>query len=409
MTLQLFARSAALPSRPGCNFHLRLSALSMAILISLILAGAAQAQTFLQLLSFNGTSGGANPFAGVIMDAQGNLYGTTVDGGSYGSGTVYMLDPSGNETVLHSFAGGNDGVWPYGGLIMDASGNLYGSTHSGGAFGDGTLYKIDPSGNETVLFSFSGPDGSVPLGPLTMDQAGNLYGTTTGGGPNNDGTVFKLDTSGNETVLHNFEGSDGEEPYSGVIMDAAGNFYGTTAAGGSSSNCQGGGCGTVFKLDASGVLHSFSFNHSDGWGPYGGLVRDKAGNLYGTTGLGGTSDYCSNGCGTVFKVDPSGNETVLYNFTGGGADGLIPLAGLVRDAAGNLYGTTGGGGTGGGGTIFKLDPSGNETILYDFPGSDLAYSYGSLLLNKARLYGTSYWGGTSNCFNGCGTVFELEK
>jgi uncharacterized repeat protein (TIGR03803 family) len=372
-------------------------ALHCATLIFLIITCMpAKAQSFVTLFSFNSTDG-ANPFYGVIMDAKGNLYGTTVNGGAYGDGTVYKLDPSGNETILHSFAGGSDGLWPYGGVIMDAAGNLYGSTHSGGAYGDGTVYKLDPSGNETVLFGFNGTDGSVPLGSLSMDTAGNLYGTTYVGGAYDSGTVFKVDPSGNGGVLYNFTGgSDGGGPYSGVILDSAGNLYGTTSLGGAN-------CGTLFKVDSAGsetVL--FTFNGADGCTPYGGLIMDAAGNLYGTTASGGGSYWCSApGCGTVFKLDPSGNETVLYIFGVNGGD--LPLAGLIRDAAGNLYGTTATG------PVFKLDTSGQETVLYNLAGYYLSYSYGPLLLDKAgNLYGTSGWGGSSNCFNGCGTVFEIS-
>ena len=367
-----------------------------------------QAQSFAVLHSFSG-SDGANPFQSVNMDALGNLYSTTINGGAYGNGTVFKLDPFGHQTVLYSFMGGTDGQWPYAGVIMDASGNLYGTTHSGGTYGNGTVFRLDPVGNETVLHSFSGSDGSVPLGPLLMDRAGNLYGTTYVGGTYGDGAVFKLDTSGNETVLYNFTGPDGEGPYAGVIMDASGNLYGTTSKGGGSSNCGGAGCGTVFKLDTSGhetVLHSFS--GSDGWAPYGNLIMDRKGNLYGTTGLGGGSNYCSNGCGTVFKLDTAGNHKVLHIFAGG-VEGVIPLAGLVRGVSGTLYGTTATGGVGGGGTVFELYKSGHVTVLHSFTDSDLAYSYGSLLMDKSRnIYGTTFWGGSSaNCFNGCGTVFKI--
>jgi uncharacterized repeat protein (TIGR03803 family) len=264
------------------------------------------------------------------------------------------------------------------------------------------VFKLDTFGNETVLHSFNGSDWSVPLAGLILDSTGNLYGTTYVGGTYNNGTVFKLDTSGNETVLYSFTGrSDGGGPYAGsLITDAVGNLYGTSSFGGAYT------LGTVFKLDTFGheaVLHSF--NGGDGWAPYGGLVMDAAGNLYGTTGLGGGSTYCSNGCGTVFELDSSGNETVLHSFTGSGGDGFIPLAGLIRDRRGNLYGTTAGGGANGGGIVFKLDGSGRETVLHSFPGNDLAYSNGGLLMDKAgNIYGTTFWGGDS----GDGTVFKIR-
>jgi uncharacterized repeat protein (TIGR03803 family) len=205
----------------------------------------------------------------------------------------------------------------------------------------------------TLLHSFSGgTDGATPRAGLVRDAAGNLYGTTFYGGASNKGTVFKLDTTGTETVLHEFIGgpTDGANPYAGLIRDAAGNVYGTTYYGG--PNClPGSACGTLFMLDTTGaetVLHAFT-GFPDAANPYGGVVRDQAGNLYGTTVNGGSASY-----GTVFKLDTTGTETVRHSFTGGAADGRYPYAGLVRDAAGNLYGTTSFGGAFGKGTIFKL-------------------------------------------------------
>ncbi len=253
------------------------------------------------------------------MDALGNLYGTTENGGSgggcsFGCGTVFKLDPAGNENVLHSFTGSpGDGGRPVAGLIMDTAGNLYGTTAEGGSgtctgingvpvSGCGTVLKLDPSGNETVLHSFTGgSDGIQPLAALILDQAGNFYGTTELGGSFGSGTVFKLDPSGNETVLHTFTGgNDGAAPlFAGLIMDTAGNLYGTTQNGGGSSNCSV-GCGTVFKLDTSTnetVLHSFTGSPGDGARPVAALIVDKTANLYGTTTGGGAS-----GLGTVFKL-----------------------------------------------------------------------------------------------------------
>jgi len=333
------------------------------------------------------------------MDRAHNLYGTTINGGAYGNGTVFKLGHRHDLTVLYSFTGGSDGKWPYASVIRDRAGNLYGTTHSGGDYGNGTVFKLDASGNETVLHSFAGgSDGSVPLAGLIMDKAGNLFGTTYVGGTYNSGTAFKLDPSGNETVLYTFTGgSDGGGPYAGsLIMDAAGNLYGTTSSGGAY------GLGTVFKLDTFGfetVLHSF--NGSNGALLYSGLVMDAEGNLYGTT-FGGGSTNC---CGTVFKLDTAGQETVLHTFTGVGGDGVFPLAGLVRDRLGNLYGTTSGGGAYGGGIVFKLDRSGYETVLHSFTGNGLAYANGDLLRDRlGNLYGTTFYGGDS----GDGTVFKIR-
>ncbi len=335
----------------------RLGKIAAAFFVLVLATGAAtraQAQTFTVLHSFTGPPDGAFPSAELLMDAAGNRYSTTSDGGIFGFGTVFKLDPSGNETVPYSFKGGSDGAFPSAGLVMDAAGNLYGTTGFGGAPNAGTVFKLDPSGNKTVLYSFKGgSDGNVPVAGLIMDAAGNVYGTTQDGGSGGGcsfgcGTLFKLDPAGNETVLHSFTGSpgDGGRPVAGLIMDTAGNLYGTTAEGGSGTctvinGVPVSGCGTVFKLDPAAnetVLHSFT-GGSDGTQPLAALIFDQAGNLYGTTELGG-----SFGSGTVFKLDPSGNETVLHAFTGGN-DGAAPLfAGLIMDIAGNLYGTTQNGG-----------------------------------------------------------------
>ena len=224
------------------------------------------------LHSFTGGTDGASPYAGLIRDAAGNLYGTTVYGGTSSSGTVYKIDASGQEMVLYSFTGGNDGGFPYGGVIRDSAGNLYGTTYYGGASDAGTVYKIDASGQETVLYSFTGgTDGGFPYAGVIRDSAGNLYGTTTGGGASGLGTVYKIDASGQETVLHSFTGgADGANPDAGVIRDSAGNLYGTTISGAASEG------GTVYEVDSTGletVLYSFQ-GGTDGYYPYGGLTGD---------------------------------------------------------------------------------------------------------------------------------------
>jgi uncharacterized repeat protein (TIGR03803 family) len=305
------------------------------------------------LYSFTGGKDGAYPkLAG--RDPAGNLYGATPFGGASDYGVVFKLDTTGTETVLYSFTGGKDGASPYAGVIRDSTGDLYGTTAFGGSSGAGVVFELDTTGTETVLYSFTGlGDGGTPIGGLDRDSAGNLYSTTVSGGASGDGVVFKLDTTGAETVLHSFTGADGANPDAGVIRDAAGNLYGTTVSGGAS------GYGTVFKLDTGGtetVLYSFK-GGADGSGPEAGLIRDPAGNLYGTTYGGGTC------CGVIFKVDTAGTETVLYSFSGG-ADGAYPAAGLIKDAAGNLYGTTYSGGitqgncalSGGCGVVFMLEP-----------------------------------------------------
>jgi uncharacterized repeat protein (TIGR03803 family) len=236
--------------------------------------------------------------AHLIGDSAGNLYGTTESGGASGAGVVFKLNKTG-ETVLYSFTGGADGWSPVAGLIRDSAGNLYGTTFGGGArfgeSGSGVVFKLDTTGTETVLYSFTGgADGGSPAAGLIRDSAGNLYGTTELGGVSGAGVVFKLDTTGTETVLHSFTGPGGENPYAGLIADSAGNLYGTTYGGGAS------GSGVVFKLDTTGtetVLYSFT-GGADGGSPVAGLIRDSAGNLYGTTYEGGTSD-----AGVVFKLE----------------------------------------------------------------------------------------------------------
>ncbi len=374
------------------SFWLRQSVVLLAASFLAILP--LQSQTLTVLHSFAGD--GRAPLGSLVRDGEGNLYGTTLHGGNSGAGTVFKIDRSGTLTVLHSFIGRPDGDWPYAGLVLDALGNLYGTTGGGGTGGRGTVFKIDTSGTETVLYSFTGKRGADPKAALVLDTAGNLYGTTSDGGLSGYGDVFKIDTLNNQTVIHSFSGNRGKDPRAGVILDAAGNLYGTTLAGGSA------GQGTVFKIDASGtltVLHNFT--GPDGSAPYASLIKDAAGNLYGTTCAGG-----SGGQGTVFKIDTSAAETVLYNFTGGN-DGGCPSAGVIRDSAGNLYGTTTYGGTAAKGTIFKVDSSNVETVLHSFKGSgvgnDGAYPYASLIMDSAgNLYGTTSRGGT-----GSGTVFKL--
>jgi uncharacterized repeat protein (TIGR03803 family) len=231
---------------------------------------------------------------------------------------------------------------------MDRKRELYGTTVQGGSNDLGTIFKVDHLGDETVLHSFAGSDGAYPIGShLIKDRQGNLYGTTWSGGSTGQGTVFKLDSAGVLTVLHSFTGPDGAGPIGDVLMDRRGDLYGTTTGGGSA------GAGTVFKLDTAGnevVLHSFSGPPGDGTYPSKGVVMDKEGNLYGITVYGGSS-----GSGVVFKLDPSGKETVLHNFTDT-PDGSYPLGSLTWDSKGQLYGTTQNGGDYGLGTVFRLVP-----------------------------------------------------
>jgi uncharacterized repeat protein (TIGR03803 family) len=355
---------------------------------------------FSLLYSFKGGTDGAVP-NGLLRDASGNLYGTTFSGGTSGKGTVFKLDATGVETVLYSFTGGADGSGPIAGLIRDAAGNFYGTTYSGGGMPTcdcGTVFKLDMTGAETVLHRFTVEEGAGPQAGLIRDEAGNLYGTTYYGGAFDNGTVFKLDTTGAVTVLHTFTGrSDGGGPHGGVLRDAAGNFYGTTPYGGPR------GSGTVFKLDTTGgetVLHNF-LDQPDGKAPWAGLVGDAAGTLYGATQFGGTD-----GIGTVFKLDKAGRGAVLHSFIG--PDGVQPMAGLILDPIGNLYGTAYAGGASDGGTVFKLDPFGTLTLLHGFHGGrrDGLNPQAGLVRDAAgNLYGTTPIGGAFNQ----GTVFKLTR
>lgn len=372
----------------------------LAILLasSILSTQLAWAQTFSLLYTFgNGTDGGT-PYAGLVRDSAGNLYGTTFAGGTGSSGTVFMVDANGKETVLHNFKGKADGASPSAGLVRGPGGTLYGTTIEGGASNYGTVFKLNKAGKVALLHSFDRRDGSYPDAGLLRDSARNLYGATVKGGTSNLGTVFAMDSTGKQTVLYSFTGgADGKfcYTYGRLVRDPAGNFYGTTLAGGGSDQ------GTVFKLDTTGqetVLYAFT-GGDDGGYPYAGLVLDKKGNLYGTTYVGGAF-----GQGTAFKLTTSGKEIVLYSFTGG-ADGGNPTAPLLRDGKGNLYGTTYYGGTFNAGVVFKLDPSRTETVLHSFDyANDGGYPVAPLIRDAGgNLYGTATAGGASNH----GTVFKL--
>jgi uncharacterized repeat protein (TIGR03803 family) len=327
------------------------------------------------LYAFTGEDGdGSLPQAGLMLDAAGNLFGTTTNGGAYGFGTVFMLtsntDGNWSETVLYSFKGGQDGANPVAGLISDVNGNLFGTTRLGGGgpcnddLGCGSVFELisgrDGPWSEKVIYAFRGVDGLFPRGTLTFDVKGNLYGTTEGGGKSGHGTAFQLVQNGSGTwtehVLHSFgAGLDAATPYAGLILDDQGNLYGTALNGGVN------GFGAVFELtpNAKGrwkerILHSFEHNGRDGALPFGSLVFDEGGNLYGTTADGGTFDY-----GTIFRLTPTAggrwHETVLHSFEN--RPGCYPEAGLLLNPQGVLFGTTGGSVNRGTlGSVFTLTP-----------------------------------------------------
>jgi uncharacterized repeat protein (TIGR03803 family) len=355
----------------------------------------AQTATESAIYSFFTFPYGANPYAPLARDSADNLYGTTNQGGQADVGLVFKLSSSGKETTLHSFLGGNDGANPYSGVLL-ADGNLYGTTYQGGASNAGIVYEISPSGTERVLYSFTGgADGGNPYAGVIADSAGNLYGTTYKGGAFGYGTVYKLTPAGQETVLYSFSGgADGANPYAGVIWDPSGNLYGTALYGGVTTCTY--GCGVVYKLSPTGqqtVLYSFSSqNHGAGW-PYAGVIRDSAGNLYGTASGGGEK----NG-GEVYEISAAGTYSVLYSFfiNGGPA---VPKGGLVRDSSGNLYGTTEQYNLTGLGAVYKLEAGGHIKLLYTFPGSGDNTNMGSMnagviLDSQGNLYGTTPYGGT---------------
>jgi len=353
--------------------------------LSLVLS--LSAQTFTTLYSFN-FGDGANPYAGLVQATNGDLYGTTVNGANFcgdygfGCGTIFKITPSGKLTELHGFCSqgyGNctDGANPYAGLIQATNGDLYGtaSYFGGGNSQSGTVFKITPNGKLTTLHSFDFRDGAYPEAGLIQATNGDLYGTTQWGGPGNCGvgcgTVFKMTASGKLTSLYPFCSKiengvciDGSEPQAGLVEAPNGNLYGSTYAGGVNNG------GTIFKITPKGALTTlYSFcsqggmNCTDGNNPYAGLVRSTDGNFYGTTYAGG-----ANNGGTVFKITPSGALTTLYSFCSqsGCTDGANPYAGLVQATDGNFYGTASLGGANGGGTVFRVTPSGALTTLYSF-------------------------------------------
>ncbi len=365
------------------------------------------AQSFSVVHNFTGGSDGAYPMNGFTANGK-NLFGTTSSGGTSGVGVVFKISTSGVESMLHTFTGSPDGASPNGGVLRDKYGHLYGTTTAGVTYNAGIVFEVIGK-KETVLYSFAGgKDGAVPEAGVIEDAAGNLYGTTSAGGKSGNGTVFRLappKTLGSpwsETVLYSFgTGTDGAVPVGGVILDAAGNLYGTTSVGGTS------GYGTVFQLVPGtpwkeNILHSFQ-NGNDGATPYAGLIADKSGNFYGAATDGG-----SNGGGTAFELTSSKGVwtfNILYSVPGWGISGTF--RDLVMDKSGNLYATTHCDGGDNAGTVYELTPSNGTwtyTLLYTFTGGgDGLFSFSNLVVNGGKLYGTTAYGGSQ----GAGVVFEV--
>jgi uncharacterized repeat protein (TIGR03803 family) len=287
--------------------------------------------------------------------------------------------------------------------VQGSDTNFYGTTLQDGAGGKGTVFRISPSGTYTNLHSFSGDDGALPRGGLVQGSDGNFYGVTYSGGTGDCsagcGTIFRITPTGNFTNLHSFNRTEGAHPRDSLAQASDGNFYGTTVQGGTSANCGTVGCGTVFRITPAGdltTLHSFG-GTNDGSTPYGGLVQGNDGNLYGTTQFGGAS-YS----GTVFTLNQSGDFTNLYSF--GGGDGAAPIAKLVQGSDGNFYGTASHGGPFSNGTVFQITPSGSLKNLYSFNGTDGANPLGLVQGSDGDFYGTTANGGA----NGKGTVFRIS-
>jgi uncharacterized repeat protein (TIGR01451 family) len=383
--------------------------LVLTLVASLLAQNPLAPPAFTILHSFTGPpNDGRNPITGLTLDSSGNLYGTTMMGGAFNGGTVFVVRPDGSEAVLYSFPLGNTGGTIPSGLTLGTDGNFYGTTMWGGMAGVGNIFRMAPDGTVTVLYSFAGPpnDGSRPRYGVIRDAQGNLFGTTEYGGPPcaslgsiGCGTVFWLSPDGTETILHSFAGgaNDGANPMGGLLEDAAGNLYGVARAGGSTGN------GVVFKLSPDGtetVLHNFAGSPNDGANPNGGLIQDSTGSLYGTTVSGG-----ANGAGTIFELSQTGTETVLHSFGGFSSDGGGPDGNPVMDGSGNLYGTATN-------AVFELSPDGTLTVLHRFTGSEGGTTDSWLVLDGARnLFGTTFGSPGSPCSvegpGGCGIVFKL--
>jgi uncharacterized repeat protein (TIGR03803 family) len=354
------------------------------------------------LYSFAGGSDGASPNDSLIEGTDGKLYGDTSNGGTNNTGTIFSLTLTGSEAVVYSFgaSASGDGINPYAALILGGDGNLYGTTGDGGAHAQGTMFKVTTAGAESIVYSFAGGtgDGARPNGAV-LGSDGNFYGTTPDGGAHGMGTIYVVTAAGAETVLHSFAGgtADGSTPEARLLQGGDGNYYGTTSAGGANN------AGTVFRITPAGVetvLYSFGSVAGDGSDAMASLIQGTDGNFYSTTTGGG-----ANNLGTVFKITPAGVETVIYSFGTNANDGTNPFARLMQAADGNLYGTTPTGGANGFGIAFKVTTAGAETILHAFTGgADGGYPQNSLIAGSdGNLYSTTLSGGANNQ----GTVFKI--
>lgn len=400
--------------------HSTYKALLISSAVVLLAAAASAASTTKLVYSFAGGGDGEYTDTELVRDSAGNLYGSSVQGGLYGGGTVFQVTPTGVHTVLYNFTGGADGGEPYKGVTLDALGNLYGTAVTGGGGscegGCGVVFQLTNSGDswtQTVIHTFTGSDGSGPGSPVAIDKHGNIYGTTPTGGTYGMGVLYRISPNGtggwNFHVIHTFTGGadGGGGSASRLLIDSIGNLYGVCTIGGAN------GFGNVYELSLIQgkwqfkVLYAFK-DQPDGALPYGGVVFDKAGNLYGTTYYAGANDL-----GTVYRlthVNGTWAESVLYSFQGG-TDGDSPISSLVADASGNFYGTTSSGGAAscGCGVIFKMTRGStgkwSESVVYRFPGAPNAgFAYNGMISDSSgNFYGTTVHGGTTND----GTVYEF--
>jgi uncharacterized repeat protein (TIGR03803 family) len=396
------------------------TSLSIWAAVALLTSAAWAASTTKLVYSFSGSTDGEYTDTELVRDSAGNLYGTSVQGGTYGGGTVFQVTPAGVHTVLYNFTGGADGGEPYKGVTLDSEGNLYGTAVTGGGGscegGCGVVFKLTNSGGvwtQSVIHTFTGgADGSGAGSPVSLDAHGNVYGTTPTGGAYGVGVLYQLrstSTGWKLRVVHTFSGgADGGGGSAGrLLIDASGNLFGVCTVGGVN------GFGTVYEVSRVqgqwhfATLYAFK-DQPDGALPYGGLVADKVGNLYGTTYYAGANDL-----GTVYKLSHANGhwtESVLYSFKGG-SDGASPISSLASDAAGNFYGTTSDGGAAscGCGVIFKLARSTSgkwtESVVYQFPGTpDPGFAYNGMISGSSgSFFGATVHGGSNND----GAIYEF--
>ncbi len=350
-----------------------------------------------RIYSFNGAGDGAFPEAPLIQASDGNLYGTTSAGGIGNNGVVFRISTNGVFTTVCQLTGGDANANSYSGLVQGSDGNFYGTSFFGGASTNGTVFRITPDGTTTTLYSFTGgADGAAPYASLTTAADGNFYGTTSSGGASNNGSVFRIANDGTITPLYSFTGgADGSRPYAGLAQANDGNLYGTAYAGGTGRD------GTVFRITTNGVLTTlYSFNGTNGAAPKAALLQAADGNLYGTTLIGGSNDF-----GTIFQITTNGGFTQLHSFAGAG-DGQYPSAALIQACDGNLYGTTPYGGAGGNGAIYRITTNGAFSQFYAFGGQTAGHPQGPLAqAGDSNFYGTSFDGGAS----GNGMIFQLTR